>query len=132
MIPAERMPMTFAYWCVLITILLPLVWAGVSKGGGSGFDNARPRVYLAALQGWRQRANWAQQNAWEALAPFAAAVIIAHNTGLPQSRIDLLAGIFIVARILHGVFYIADQSTLRSLVWVSGFLCVVLLFVSGA
>src|SRR5664279_2947280 len=108
--------MTFAYWCVFVAALLPIVWAGASKAGGSGLDNARPRVYLAALQGWRQRANWAQQNAWEALAPFAAAVIIAHNVGVAQSRIDLLAGVFIAARILHGIFYIADQSMLRSVV----------------
>lgn len=124
--------MTFAYWCVLIAIFLPLVWAGVAKAGASGFDNARPRVFLSALHGWRQRANWAQQNAWEALAPFAAGVIIAHSTGVAQQRIDLLAGLFILARVLHGTFYIADRPTLRSLVWVAGFLCVCLLFISGA
>jgi uncharacterized MAPEG superfamily protein len=124
--------MTFAYWCVLIASLLPIAWAGVAKAGGAGFDNARPRIYLAALHGWRQRANWAQQNAWEALAPFAAGVIIAHQTGAVQTRVDLLAGLFIVARIFHGVFYLADRATFRSLAWVGGFLCVILLFAAGA
>eukprot|EP01035_Chromulina_nebulosa_P035064 gene35064-47116_t len=44
--------------------------------GGKDFDNAAPRVMLAKLDGWRQRANWAQLNGFEAFPPFAAAVII--------------------------------------------------------
>jgi len=124
--------MTFAYWCVLFAALMPIVWSGIAKGGGSGFDNTRPRVYLSAVQGWRQRANWAQQNAWEAFAPFAAGVVIASLAGVAQSTIDLLAAGFMLARILHGIFYITDQATLRSLVFIVGLLCTVGLFIAGA
>jgi uncharacterized MAPEG superfamily protein len=124
--------MTFAYWCVLFAALMPVVWSGVAKAGGPGFDNSRPRVYLAAVQGWRQRANWAQQNAWEALSPFTAGVLVASVVGVPQGTIDLLAGVFMVARILHGICYIADQATLRSLVYVVGLLCTVGFFIAGA
>jgi len=111
---------------------MPIVWSGIAKGGGSGFDNTRPRVYLSAVQGWRQRANWAQQNAWEAFAPFAAGVVIASQVGVAQSTINLLAGGFMAARILHGIFYITDQATLRSLVFIIGLLCTVGLFIAGA
>lgn len=124
--------MTVAYWCVLFAALLPIVWSGVAKAGGDGFDNNRPRVYLSALQGWRQRANWAQQNAWEAFAPFAAGVLVATQVGVAQETIDLLAGGFMITRILHGVLYIADQATLRSLVYILGLLCTVGFFIAGA
>ena len=124
--------MTAAYWCVLFAALMPIIWSGVAKGGAPGFDNARPRVYLAAVQGWRQRANWAQQNAWEAFAPFAAGVLVASQVGVPQTTIDRLAGVFMGARILHGVFYIAEMATLRSLVYTVGLLCTVGLFIAGA
>ena len=122
--------MTIAYWCVLAAAVLPLLWAGASKSR-SAYDNRVPRAYLANLEGWRQRANWAQQNAWEAFAPFAAAVIIAHVRGVPQATIDGIALAFIAARVFHGLFYITDRPSLRSLAWLAGFGCVVALFVVG-
>jgi uncharacterized MAPEG superfamily protein len=114
--------MTIAYICVLIAGILPLVWVGYAKFA-CGFklkDNAAPRDYLETLKGKGQRANWAQQNSWEAFAPFAAAVIIASLCKADPQRIDLYAGTFIVARVLYGFFYIIDQPTLRSLVWMIG------------
>jgi uncharacterized MAPEG superfamily protein len=122
--------MTTAYWCILAAAILPLLWAGASKSR-SAYDNRAPRAYLANLEGWRQRANWAQQNAWEAFAPFAAAVIIAHVRGVPQTTIDGIALAFIGARVLHGLLYITDRPTLRSLAWLAGFACVVALFLVG-
>lgn len=123
--------MTFAYWCVLASALMPMAWAGAAKSR-KDFDNASPRDWLAGLEGWRRRANAAQANAWEAFGPFAAAVIIAHLAGAPQSRIDLLAGVFVAARAAYGVLYMADLPTLRSLAWLTGFGCVVGLFVASA
>jgi uncharacterized MAPEG superfamily protein len=125
-----ELQMTIAYWCVLAAAVLPLLWAGASKSR-SAYDNRAPRAYLADLEGWRQRANWAQQNAWEAFAPFAAAVIIAHVRGVPQATIDGIALAFIAARVLHGLLYMADRATLRSLAWLAGFGCVVALFLVG-
>lgn len=37
-----------------------------------------------------------------------------------------------VARILHGVFYVTDRATLRSLVYIIGLLCTVGFFIAGA
>jgi uncharacterized MAPEG superfamily protein len=120
--------MTFAYWCVVLAMFLPLVWVGIAKANGKGYDNDRPREWLAHLQGKAQRANWAQQNAYEAFPPFAAAVIIANLTGKNLLTIDILAGVFIVSRVAHGLFYINDKSMLRSLVWLGGFGATVALF----
>jgi uncharacterized MAPEG superfamily protein len=120
--------MTFAYWCVVFAVFLPIIWVGVAKVNGSGYDNTKPRVWLADLDGVGQRANWAQQNAYEAFPPFAAAVIIAHLTNSPQLIVDLLAGTFLLFRGAHGIFYILDKSTLRSFTWLAGFGCTVALF----
>ncbi len=73
--------MTTAYWCVLAATILPLVWVGIAKAGGKDFDNTAPRNYLEKQGGRRQRANWAQKNAFEALPGFAAGTIIAHLAG---------------------------------------------------
>ncbi|MCC5793377.1 MAG: MAPEG family protein [Chromatiales bacterium] len=124
--------MTLAFWCVLLAALMPIVWAGCAKIGGDGFDNARPRAYLRSLSGWRLRAHWAQENAYEAFPPFAAAVIIASMVKGPAAIIDILAGVFLLTRFLHGLLYIQDRSTLRSLVWLAGFGCVVGLFLVAA
>ena len=113
--------MTFAYWCVAISVMLPLVWVSIAKSTASGYDNARPRIWLSQLEGMSQRANWAQQNSFEAFPAFAAAVIIAHLSGSNQATIDVLAGVFVIARILHGICYITDKSTPRSIIWVVGF-----------
>lgn len=123
--------MTIAYWCVFFAALMPLVWVGVAKTGAEGYDNGMPRIFLAGLSGWPKRADWAQKNALEAFPPFAAGVIIAHLTGAEQLTVDVLAVVFMIARILHGIFYITDRSTLRSVVWLTGFMCVVGLFVAG-
>ncbi len=124
--------MTFAYWCLPLAMFLPLVWVGYAKvTGGSGYDNSRPREWLESREGRAKRANWAQQNSYEAFPPFAAAVIVAHLTGTPQGTIDVLAGAFLLVRIAHGCFYIADMSTARSVAWVAGFGITIALFVSG-
>jgi len=125
--------MTTAYWCVLVAALLPIVWAGVAKaGGGQRYDNASPREFLASLQGYRQRANWAQQNSYETYPFFVAGVLIASLAGAPQPTIDALAVAFVIARVLYGICYIADRSTLRSLSWLAAFGCVIGLFVAAA
>ena len=121
--------MTIAFWCILIAALMPYLWSTLSKLEGK-YDNAQPRLH--AKTGWRKRADWAQQNAWEAFAPFAAAVIVAHLAHATQGTADLLAGLFIVFRLCYGAAYMGNQATLRSLLWTGGIACVIGLFVAAA
>jgi uncharacterized MAPEG superfamily protein len=125
----ERAAMHFSYWMVLVAAVLPYVCVGLAKAQKS-FDNVRPRDYLAALDGWRARAHWAHLNHFEAFPAFAAAVIVAELKGAPQGRIDLLAGLFIALRIAYTAAYLANQASLRSVIWIAGLVCVVVLFVS--
>jgi len=120
--------MTVAYWCVLISFFLPFLLTAIAKFSGPGFDNASPRAFLANLDGFRQRANWAQMNQFEANPPFAAAVIIAHLLNGPQSTIDMLAVAWVVLRLLYAAMYLANLAALRSLVWSGALACVVALF----
>lgn len=123
--------MTVAYWCVLVMIFLPIVFAGLAKSAGR-YDNAQPRLWLEQLDGWQLRSHWAQLNTFEAFAPFAAAVLIAHQVGAAQGIVDLLAVLFVVFRVGYGAAYIAGRANLRSLLWMGAFGCVVGLFVVAA
>lgn len=123
--------MTIAYWCVLAAALLPYFTVAVAKSKGD-FDNAAPRDWLARQDGFRKRALWAHENAFEAFPPFAAGVVIAHLAHAPQGWIDVLAIAFTVARIAYAALYILDRPTARSIVWTVGFACVVGLFIAAA
>jgi len=123
--------MTTAYWCVLVAGILPYI-ATVTAKAGARFDNRNPRDWLAKQEGYRRRANAAQANSFEAFPLFAAAVVVAHLTQAPQSRVDALAVAFVVARVLYLGFYLADLSALRSLAWFVGIASAVTIFVAGA
>ena len=113
-----------AYWCVLVAVLLPLACSWLAKWGMAGkpvreggFDNRDPRAWLARQGDWRARANAAQANSFEALPFFMGAVIIAHQLAAPQARVDILAFLFIVLRVIYIVMYVAGLPTVRSAVW---------------
>lgn len=115
---------TLAYWCVLIAALLPMVCSMLAKSGQAGkprtqggFDNADPRAWLARQTDWRARANAAQANSFEALPFFIGAVVIAHQLGAQQTRLDILAFVYIVLRLIYIMFYVGGLPTLRSTVW---------------
>lgn len=126
--------MTIALWCVLIAGVLPYVATLIAKRGpGAGrYDNRHPRDWLARKEGHLARANAAQMNGFEAFPFFAAAVIIAHLLRGSQPLVDVLAMVFVGARMVYLILYLADQSTLRSLVWCVGFLSVIGIFVCAA
>ncbi|MGA9342566.1 MAG: MAPEG family protein [Rhodanobacteraceae bacterium] len=125
--------MPIAYWCILAAALLPLLFTAIAKGlGRRQFDNAAPRDFQARLQGAPARAHWAHLNSLEAFAPFAAAVLVAEQLHVAQGRIDALALAFVALRLAYGACYIANQATLRSVVWGLALLCVIALFVSAA
>lgn len=128
------MTLATAYWCILITALLPYVLALVAKTSGPGYNNRNPRAWLAKQDGnYRvQRANAAHLNAFEAFAPFAAGVLMAQLAGVDHGRIAVLAVVFVAMRLAHGIFYVADVQLARSLAWLGGFACVVALMVMAA
>ena len=123
--------MTVAYWCVLIAAVIPLISIGIAKAGGERYNNRHPRVWLDKQQGYRARAAAAEANSFEAFPFFAAAVIVAHLTNAPQARIDLLALLFVIARITYVVCYLADWHWARSAVWFADYAACVAIFISA-
>ena len=101
--------MPVAYWCILVAALLPTVFVMVAKRNSR--NNHTPRDEAATLTGAQRRAYAAHLNAYENFPFFAAAVIIAVTQGASIATVNMLAMIYVVLRIAHGVLYIADQST---------------------
>jgi uncharacterized MAPEG superfamily protein len=129
---------TVAYWCVLIAALLPFVCAYLAKSKGfgkareaGGYDNNDPRGWLARQTDWQARANAAQANSFEALPLFIGAVVIAHQLGAPQTRVDILAVLFVTLRIIYISMYVAGLPTIRSAIWVLALLANIGILFSG-
>jgi uncharacterized MAPEG superfamily protein len=129
---------TVAYWILLFAALLPVCCAGMAKWGmfsksrkDGGYDNHSPRDWMAKQQGWRARANAAQSNTFEALPFFFAAVIIAHQLGAGQTKLDLLCLSWLMLRIFYIITYVGDMATVRSAIWTGALVVNIMILFSG-
>ncbi|QQE64751.1 hypothetical protein GFS31_14320 [Leptolyngbya sp. BL0902] len=82
-----------------------------------GYDQSAPRAMLAKLPPYAQRATWAHENAFESMILFAPAALMAYITQ-QESTVALGAVVvYLVARALYPMFYIANIPALRSLMF---------------
>ena len=123
--------MAFAYWAILLAGIMPVLTVALAKAQ-RGYDNNNPRDWLARQAGWRQRADFAHRNHFEAFPFFAAAVLAALQMHAPIDRVNLLAGIFIAARVAYTVCYLLDWATLRSVAWFIAYGSILALFFQAA
>jgi uncharacterized MAPEG superfamily protein len=127
---------TTPFWCILIASLLPYVWsaAGVrARAQQFGVvDNKRPRAQQAQLEGWGARAVGASANAFETFPAFAAAAIVAHIAGADPGASATWSIVYVLARVAHGICYVADLDKLRSAAFGVGQVCAIALFVLAA
>ena len=112
-------------YLILIACLLPYVFTVIAKktAGFKGRDNQNPRDFLAKTTGLAARANAAQQNSFESLPLFIAAILMAEYMVVPQAVIMTFGIAYIVLRIVYGICYLANWATLRSIVWILSLLC---------
>lgn len=112
-------------YLILIACLLPYVFTVIAKktAGFKGRDNQNPRDFLAKTTGLAARANAAQQNSFESLPLFIAAILMAEYMVVPQTVIMTFGIAYIVLRIVYGICYLANWATLRSIVWTLSLLC---------
>jgi uncharacterized MAPEG superfamily protein len=123
--------MPIAYWCVLIAALLPIVLVSYAKIGVES-DNRYPREEYDNLPPAKRRAYAAHQNAYENFPFFAAAVIIAMTLGAAPATVNMLAMAYVAVRVVHGLLYINNIPTLRSLAFGIGLLINIAIFVLPA
>jgi uncharacterized MAPEG superfamily protein len=121
--------MNHAVLTVLIAGLLPIVCAGIAKWGVKNYDNHQPRSWLALQEGYRARANAAQENSFEAFPLFAAGVALALWREVDAQAIAQCGWFFVAMRVAYIYCYVADRASLRSLVWCLGLAAAVRLYV---
>lgn len=128
--------MTTPFWCLLVVAVLPYVLAGI---GGylrvrqlGALDNNHPRIQATRLEGVAARAWAAQQNAWEALGVFGAAVFLAHLAGADAAASATASVLYLATRLAHPAVYLANLAMARTLVFVVGLGCLARLFLLAA
>lgn len=119
-----------AIWAMVAACVLPFLFAFAAKlfGGFRVADNANPRSFLQQAEGAAARANAAQQNSFETLPMFLAAVLVAMLFFVPQQIVNNLAWLYVVIRVGYGVAYMANLPTFRSMLWALSLACILLLF----
>lgn len=114
--------MTTPLWCLLIVAALPYLSAGIGvyfriQQLGS-LDANHPRVQALELRDTAARAYGAQANAWEAVGFFTVVVVINHLAGGDGDASATAAIVYVVARVLHALLYVADMAPVRTLAFI--------------
>ncbi|PWN96168.1 hypothetical protein FA09DRAFT_340366 [Tilletiopsis washingtonensis] len=123
----------FAIPAVWVVSIAAHFYAAANAPTSGGFDNVSPRGYLASITRKEKRtpqeelyirAEAAQQNGFENLPFFAAAILAGNVARLPVDFLNLSAVVYVGSRILYNVLYInttsASASNLRSVVFLTG------------
>lgn len=123
-----------AIYCMIIASLLPFSFTLIAKvtAGFKPKDNQNPRQMLAQTEGLAARANAAQLNSFETLPVFLAAVLMAQYMIVPQAIINQLAMAYVVLRVMYGFAYLANLASFRSVIWLLGLACPILLLIASA
>ena len=119
-------------YLLLGACLLPYVFTIIAKFAGDFkvSDNKNPREFLAKTTGLAARANAVQQNSFESLPLFIAAVLMAEYMVVPQVIIMKLGIAYIVLRIIYGICYLLNLATLRSIIWFLSMACPIILMIT--
>jgi uncharacterized MAPEG superfamily protein len=127
--PPKEPSMTLAIWCVLVAAFLPYFPFGLAR---RKLDPHAPRLNAAQLDGLAARAYGAHLNAFEAFPFFAAAVIVSQIVEGANATVGGLALAFVMARIGHIAFYLADRPPVRSACFTLGLALTLAIFIHPA
>ncbi|WP_100656642.1 MAPEG family protein [Alteromonas flava] len=118
--------------CLLISLVLPIVAkapVALAMHQLAGYDNRHPREQQAKLEGFGARALAAHKNSFEAIAYFTPAVVTVIALGAIDDTAKLLAMCFVASRIIYLLCYWFNLHVVRSIFWVIGFACSIMLLV---
>ncbi len=117
---------------VLVYLPLPLAAYGRLKGSGpEGVISPRDSATLEKMPPFAKRALWAHQNALEAFSLYAAAALMVFATGKPSDYTANVALVFLAARLVHAIAYVANVAPLRGLAFAVGIGCIASLMGTG-
>ncbi|MEM6446823.1 MAG: MAPEG family protein [Cyanobacteria bacterium P01_D01_bin.123] len=132
-LPLGLAPATVLLYCIAIAgflIYVPFGWVSVARLQ-LGYQPSTPRAMFDQLPPFAQRATWAHQNSFEAFMLFAAAALTCYVIGNVSVWAAQLAVIFLAARLLYSICYVADWPWARSLMWALGSACIGGLFLNS-
>ena len=118
------------YWLVLVTLVtavisLPYILNRIIELGLLGAVNGNVNIDPQAA--WAKRLMRAHANAVENLVVFAVLVIITVVNGSTSELTLLLCKVYFFARVVHAIVYAFGLSWLRTLAFLIGFVCQVVL-----
>ncbi|KAJ4397800.1 hypothetical protein N0V93_002037 [Gnomoniopsis smithogilvyi] len=113
--------------------------------GGKAFDNRSPRTYTSSLKDNQAldaatkqriiRAEGAQQNGFENVGLFAAAVVAANIAKVDNWTLNALSGGYLASRVLYNLVYINNETDsmagARSAAFLSGIGMIFTLFIKS-
>jgi uncharacterized MAPEG superfamily protein len=110
---------------ILIACLLPYVFSLLARlsSGYKRHLHGSPREYLATQTGLAARANAVQQNSFEGLPLFIAAMLMADYLVVADYFAIVLGSAYIVLRLLYGLSYLYNAHLLRSILWLLATMC---------
>jgi len=118
--------MNLLIWVLFVALLLPFIAkipVAIAMNKLGKYDNDHPRDQQTKLTGFGARALAAHLNAFESLIIFAPALVLAIATNNHSDFIQQLSVVYIIARLTYNALYLANVSTLRSLVWAVSLIC---------
>ena len=112
--------------CLLAATFMPMMCAWIAsyhryQQFDGKVDNKMPRIQSSKLEGVGHRAYAAQQNCWEALAVFSAALLALHMSSVVLASVATLCTVFVLLRAAYIVCYLTNQDIFRSLFFIGGF-----------
>ena len=123
--------MTTELWILVATavlcLALPLVYMPLyaRQAGPSAIAGNREEAPVAT--GAAGRGVRAHRNLLENLLPFAIAILAAHAIGVSDTLTLAGAWLFLVARVVHALAYLAGITGVRTLAYVAGVVATVLI-----
>ena len=112
--------MDILIYSLITAALLPYmakIPLAVAMHRAGGYDNNHPREQQAKLHGFGARALAAHQNAFESLIIFSMAIVLAIATGTTNEKIQLLALLHVIFRVVYHILYLINLGVLRSIAW---------------
>lgn len=115
---------------LLFVLLYPYPFTLLAKMS-KRYNNREGRVYLENLTGWRRKMYWIHLNSLEAVPYFSTSLLTALLLKADPFLVNFLSLLFVFLRVLYSLMYLLDLSWARSIVWTSGYLLSLGLFLAG-